>query len=78
MTDAPAAELPDDDIPFGDTLTVAITLPDPRFLDEAGLARWFPQLDGTTGAARPQGVGRLSSEGMSWSIPASSTHWKPG
>jgi hypothetical protein len=53
MTDAPAAELPDDDIPFGDTLTVAITLPDPRFLDEAGLARWFPQLDGTTGAARP-------------------------
>lgn len=48
MTDAPApaADITDDGIPFGDTLTVGITLPDPRFLDEAGLARWFPHLDG--------------------------------
>lgn len=48
MTDAPApaAEIPDDDLPLGDTLTVGITVPDARFLDEAGLARWFPHLDG--------------------------------
>lgn len=48
MTDAhaPAQGIADDDIPVGDTLTVEFTLPDVRFLDEAGLAHWFPHLDG--------------------------------
>lgn len=78
MTDAhEAAQDIDEDIPVGDTLTVEITLPNVRFLDEEGLARWFPHLDGkwtqqTKALLARFGTDRLD---LNWNWFETSTCW---